>query len=183
MSTMADDPYARIAELEAELAASLSREDDLSSEVGRLRPALSEALEQQTATAEILRVIASSQADLTPVFDAVAQRAYRLCGGSSARFYLVDGDVCRIVAAVAESDDAAGRLGRLLAVPGYTERLSRESPTGRAALDRQVIHLEDTYDEDVRAEYPIAPTGRGYARTRLHVPLLRDGEAIGVIAV
>jgi hypothetical protein len=90
---MADDPYARIAQLEAELAASHSREADLSGEVERLRPALSEALEQQTATAEVLRVIASAPTDVHSVLDTVAESAARLCGATDAVIHRVEGDV------------------------------------------------------------------------------------------
>src|SRR4051794_34715785 len=83
---MADDPYARIAQLKAENAA-------LRSEVGRLRPSLAEALEQQTATAEVLGVIACSQADVQPVLDTIATSAMRLSRSIAVGISLrVDGD-------------------------------------------------------------------------------------------
>jgi len=153
-------------------------------ELERRNHDLNEALEQQTATADILRVIASSQAELTPVFAAVAERAYRLCHASSARLYLVDGDVHRMVMSVAESD---GALGLLAESPnrgvGLTGPLSRQSMNGRTILDKRVLHLGDCHAAEVREEFPNSPTGPGFARSRLHVPMLRDGEAIGVIAV
>jgi hypothetical protein len=75
---MADEPYARIAQLEAEVAALRGREATLTHEVERLRPALTEALEQETATAEILRVIASSPTDLQKVLDAIVASLQRV---------------------------------------------------------------------------------------------------------
>ena len=143
---------------------------------------LSEALEQQTATAEILRVIASSQSALEPVFQSMAERAYRLCDATSARVWLVDGDVLRIVTAVVASDGAFGEAAKF-AVPGFSLPLSRQSMSGVAVLEGRVIHIEDSATPETQQEYPISPSGPGYARTRLHVPLMRDSTAIGVIAV
>src|SRR3954451_22711912 len=93
---MADDT-ATVQELQAELQRLRERDTASRAEIAALQAENATLGQEQTATAEVLRVIASSQADLTPVFDAVAERAYRLCGGSSARIYLVDGDTCRIV--------------------------------------------------------------------------------------
>ena len=182
---MADDA-ARIAQLEAENAALREREATLTDEVGRLRPALVEAVEQRAATAEVLRVIAASKSATMPVFEAVTERAYRLCRASSARLYLLEGDRLRIVASEAQSDDAIGMLatwpdrGR-----GWTVPLSRgrASMVARTVLDRQVLHIDDTETDEVRDAFPLSPMGPAYARTRLHVPLLRDGEAVGAIAV
>jgi two-component system, NtrC family, sensor kinase len=75
---MADERDARIAQLEAELAAVRADRDALAGEVHRLRPALAEALEQQTATAEVLRVIASSPTNLKSVLDATVASALRV---------------------------------------------------------------------------------------------------------
>jgi signal transduction histidine kinase len=148
----------------------------------RLFQELQEALEQQTATAEILGVIASSRSALSPVFEAVAERAYRLCGASSARVYLVDGDVLRIVTSVAESTEAMGAAARL-AVPGYSTPISRQSMAGLAVSEGRVVHIVDTDTAEVRAAFPHSPSGPGYPRTGLHISLQRSGTAIGVIAV
>src|SRR5689334_1938414 len=102
VDVMADDRDARIAQLEAENAALREREAEFDAASHRLR-------EQQAATADILRMIATSQVDLSRVLGGLAGRAYRLCGASSARVYLVDGDVLRIVASSARSPDGDRR--------------------------------------------------------------------------
>ena len=73
-----------------------------------LQRSLTEALEQQTATSEILRVISSSPTDTQPVFDAIAANAARLCSANDAQVLRVDGDVLRLVAAFWSAVDAAG---------------------------------------------------------------------------
>ena len=79
---------------------------------------LTEALEQQTATAEILRVISSSPTDTQPVFDAIAANAARLCSASDAQVLRVDGDVLLLVAAFGLALDAPG-------APGHSGALGR----------------------------------------------------------
>src|SRR5262245_55893471 len=82
---MADDPYARIAQLEADVAR-------FSAELERSRDETSAARAEQAATAEVLRVIASATADLDQVLSAVAERAMRLCAASNALIFVVNGD-------------------------------------------------------------------------------------------
>jgi signal transduction histidine kinase len=133
---------------------------------------LTEALEQQTATGEILRVIASSPTDIQPVLDTVAQSAARLCDANDALIYRVDGDSLQIVAV----------CGPMPAGP--TQPFTRGSPTGRAIIDRKAIHVHDLVAE-VETEFPDAKTRRQAtgARTVLSTPLLREGVAIGAIAI
>src|SRR5262249_39750195 len=102
---MADDRDAWIAELEAELrqsrdenAALRAERDGLADEVQDLRPALTEALEQQTATAEILRVILTSPTDAQPVLDAIVQSAMRLSDSPEAQIAIREGDHLRLAA-------------------------------------------------------------------------------------
>jgi GAF domain-containing protein len=132
------------------------------------------ALEQQTATSEILRVISGSPTDAQPVFDAIAQSAARLCDAYDASIFLIDGDVLRL----------AAHDGPIPAHPvGQGLPLVRGTPPGRAVLDRLAIHVLDM--QTAAAEYPegSAIAQRFGHRTVLVVPLLQVGGAIGAIAV
>jgi GAF domain-containing protein len=132
-----------------------------------------EALEQQTATANILRVISSSPTNIQPVLDAVASTAARLCGASDALIRRVDGDVMRL----------AAHYGT---IPLGTEArpVNRNSVMGRAVLDRQTIHIHDVAAADL-ADLPITATlaRRHGFRTLLVTPLLREGQPIGSIGI
>ena len=133
-----------------------------------------EALEQQTATSEILRVISSSPTDVQPVFDAVAASAARLCEAVDAAIFRVDGDALRLVA----------HQGAIPAhAPLQGPPLVRGTPPGRAVLDGRTIHI--TYGQGEDDEYPEgSEIARRFGhRAALCVPLLRAGQAIGVIAV
>ena len=134
---------------------------------------LTEALEQQTATSEILRVISSAPTDLQPMLDAVAENAARVCGASDALIYRIDGDLLRL----------AAHYGPL---PWMSESLplSRGSVTGRAAVDRQAVHVHDLGAEP-EEEFPVgrALQQRFGERTVLATPLLREGVPIGTISI
>jgi len=138
----------------------------------RLFNELKESLEQQTATSQILGVIASSPMDIQPVLDVVAENASRLCGAADANIAQVDGGVLRQVA----------RYGPIPGSPlGFEWALDRDSLLGRVVVDRQTIHVPDlAAGVD---EYPKS-TGiqRGF-RTMLATPLLREGVPVGVIGV
>jgi signal transduction histidine kinase/putative methionine-R-sulfoxide reductase with GAF domain len=153
-----DGPSRR--ELEKRLAEALKRE--------------AHALEQQTATSEILRIISSSPTDVHPVFAAVAANAARLCDAFDATIFQIDTDGLRV----------AAHEGPIPAHPvGQGPSLVRGTPPGRAVLDRRTIHLTDVQAES--DEYPegSANARRFGHRTVLVVPLLRADEAIGAIAV
>src|SRR5262249_2110271 len=94
-----------------------------------------ESLEQQTATAEILRVIASSPTDLQPVMDTVAENAARVCGATDSSVVRLEGEHLRLVA-------RRGSRRRPIAM-GDSVRVSRGWVTGRAVIDRRTIHGED----------------------------------------
>ena len=135
-----------------------------------------EALDQQTATSDILKVIATSPDDVQPVLDAIAQNAARVCGASDAHVYRVDGDRLR----------QAAHVGPIPGLePGESLPLDRGSLVGRSIIDRRTIHIRDAAMELDPSEYPISAGLQrrwGY-RTSLSVPLLRDNVAIGGIAI
>ena len=149
---------------------------DLKSEVERLGGALTEALEQQTATAEILRVISSSPTDVQPVMDAVVESAARLCEATDAAIFRVDGEVLRLVV-------SRGRIPMIVGI-GDAIPISRGSTSGRAVVDRRTIHVPDLVAES-EAEFPEskARAQRAGVRTHLGTPLLRQGVPIGVIVI
>ena len=129
-----------------------------------------EALERQTATAEILRIITNSPTDVQPVLEAAVQNAARLCGTSNVSLYQVEGSRMRKVA-----EHGLPLTG--LSV-GNTRPLSRTTVSGRAILDGTTIHLADHQGADALREYPDARRDTGI-RTTIGVPLLREGVAIG----
>src|SRR5215467_11258093 len=132
---------------------------------------VTEALERQTATSEILRIISGSPTNLQPVLDAVAERAARLCSADDVKIHLVDGDTLRL----------AARLGPIPSVEARPIIPTRH--IGRAVLERRTIHVHDM--QLALDEFPDAATDvRTFgARTSLATPLLREGRAIGVIQI
>src|SRR5262245_41466106 len=141
-------------------------------ENARLFQELKESLEQQTATSEILGVIASSPTDIQPVLDVVAENAARLCEAEDGDILRVDGDILRNVAAY-------GPMPRVPELP-----ITRGVPGCRAIIDRQTIHVHDLAVE-IETEFPEARVAQQLtgSRTILATPLLREGVAIGVIVI
>ncbi len=140
---------------------------------------LSETLGQQTATSDILRVISSSPSTDQPVFDAIVQSAERLFPHKRFGLELVVGDQLdlKAVSGAADGliDEAAVR--RMYPIP-----LDRDSATGRAILDGQVVRVEDTHAADAPAGSAKAGRALGY-REVTAVPLMREGLAIGAMAI
>jgi signal transduction histidine kinase/HAMP domain-containing protein/putative methionine-R-sulfoxide reductase with GAF domain len=132
-----------------------------------------EALEQQTAVAEILRVISSSPTDVQPVLDAIAERAARLCDASAASMYLTDGDMLRHLASKGPSPDPVSTIDAL--------PINRDSISGRALLERRTIEVDDMLAEET--EYPLSlEIAQRYGhRTVVVVPLFREGKPFGTI--
>jgi signal transduction histidine kinase/HAMP domain-containing protein len=132
-----------------------------------------EALEQQTAVAEILRVISSSPTDVQPVLDAIAQRAERLCDASAASIFLTEGDTLRHAVSTQVVADEAATVGTL--------PISRDWVSGRALLERRTIQVPDMLNE--AAEYPVSYelAKRFGHRAVLVTPLYREGHPVGTI--
>jgi GAF domain-containing protein len=137
---------------------------------------LTEALEQQTATSEILGVIASSPTDIQPVLDAVAESSARLCESVDAQIWRVEGDMQRKVASY-------GAISPISAV-GEARPISRGSTSGRAILDQQTLHTHDIWAER-EEDWPDIwhAVHRLGIRTALSVPLMREGVPVGAITI
>src|SRR5262249_16606942 len=135
----------------------------------RLFNELKESLEQQTATSQILRVIASSPTDVQPVLDVVAQNAARLCDANDALIYRIVGGFLHVVASFGP-----------MPTPPEARVISRLFPSGRAISDRQTIHIHDLTAE-IETEYP--ESLRIGVRTMLVMPLLREETVIGCITI
>jgi GAF domain-containing protein len=134
---------------------------------------LIEALEQQTASGEVLRVIASSPTELQPVLDTLIANAVKLSGATKGHIRQIDGDLLRVVADYGETPEEV----RLLR--DRPLKLGRRSPSSRAFLERKPFQLSDAQTE-------FGPNSRavqGGMRTVLAVPLLREGVAIGTITI
>jgi signal transduction histidine kinase len=137
---------------------------------------LAEALNQQTATAEILRVISSSPTDIQCVFDAIAERAMQLCQASSSGVLRFDGNLVHIVALGNVSQEGAAALRGAFPMAPNTR-----SASTRAILTGSVVHIPDVLEDP---EYGITTQAQaGGFRSVLSVPMLRERKAIGGVTV
>ncbi|MGB5184501.1 MAG: GAF domain-containing protein [Xanthobacteraceae bacterium] len=140
----------------------------------RLLNELRESLEQQTATAEVLSVISRSPGELEPVFEAMLQNSVRICEAGFGQMFLCEGDNVRLVATV----------GVPTALVEFDKRRGTFQPLPGGGLDqvirtKQVAHIADLTSE--HASYP--PARLGGARSYIAVPMLREGELVGAIAI
>jgi GAF domain-containing protein len=137
---------------------------------------LTETLEYQTATGDILRVISSSPTDVQPVFDTIAESAVRLCGGEFSFVMRLDGDLFRFAGCHGLSAEGLKIFKGMLPRP-----VGEDTVSGRAILCRAVAQVADVREIPAYAGSELA---RIVAyRSIVAVPLLRDGDPIGVIAV
>ena len=149
----------------AESVAKLLRENK------ELKRERDEAREQQSATSEILGVIASSPTDIQPVLDVMAENAARLCDADDAQILRLEGDILRRAASFGSRETAE------------TRPVTREIVAGRAVIDRQTVHVHDICAADDQGFRHGAAFGIGESRTLLAVPLLREGISIGTILI
>ncbi|RPI48583.1 MAG: GAF domain-containing protein, partial [Betaproteobacteria bacterium] len=161
-----------------ELLQTFARQAIIAMENVRLFNETKEALERQTATADILHVIARSPSDTQPVFDAIARSAQKLFGALYANVARLIGDELHLVAHTGSSAAGDEALRRLFPV-----KLTGQGALGKAILSRAAVLVSDietdpAYSEEFRA----GARQRGY-RSLLAVPMAREGGAIGTIAV
>src|SRR6185436_8961067 len=132
------------------------------------------ALEQQTATSELLKVIGRSSFDLQPVFDTLVENAVRLCAAEHAMIARYDGQVLRKAASYNISPELEAFVEQHPFAPGHGSGVSR------AALERRTVHIHD-----VRAEPGYTYGGQSLApyRTVLAIPMLRSDELLGAIII
>jgi len=152
----------RAIDLEQQLAEALKREAD--------------AQEQQTATAEILRVISSSPRDVQPVLDAIAERSVRLCGALFSSVYRYDGELIHMRAQFNYPAAALERSKGFFPTPPH-----RRLFTARAILERTAVHVPDVQQHaEFMGQELVEEAG---FRAVLSVPMLRDGAPIGAVTV
>jgi signal transduction histidine kinase/DNA-binding response OmpR family regulator len=154
---------------------------DLENKVETRTHELSEALEQQTATSEVLRVISSSPGALEPVFETMLANATRICDAKFSFLWLIEGDSFRSV--------ALHGLPPEFVEERFLQPMVRPDPNiplGRLALTKQVVHVHDIRTEPAYSEGHariVALADDGGARTLLLVPMLKEHELIGAIAI
>src|SRR2546425_11505660 len=151
----------RVRDLEERLAGALKRE--------------AEGLEQQTATAEILRVISNSPADAQPVFDAIAVNALRLCDAEGVVVARYDGALLHVAAHHNVNRETVDRLERQ-----YPHAPDRHVPLGRAVLDGPVVHVPDL---QAAVEFSGSVARQLGAGSHVSIPLLHQGRAVGGIGI
>ena len=154
---------ARVSDLETRLAGALKRE--------------AEALAQQTATSEILRVISSSPTDVQPVFDIIAERAVNLCDAELSVVTRFDGTMLQIVALYGVTREVLEAVQR----SAHPVSVDSEGISARVLRTRDAVHVADVLSDET---YDLKEEARGGGwRSGLGVPILRDGEVTGVIFV
>ena len=141
---------------------------------------LSEALEQQTATSDVLQVISSSPGELEPVFQSMLANATRICEAKIGILFRYEDGTYTAVAKLGVTPAYAEYLDRGPIRPGPTTGL------GRVASTRQTIHIVDTHAEPAYADrepFRVATAELGGARSLLNVPMLKEGKLIGAIGI
>jgi GAF domain-containing protein len=157
-----------------ELVQSFAAQAVIAIENTRLLNELRESLQQQTATADVLKVISSSPGELKPVFEAMLENATRICEATFGNLLLYEGDAFRRVAMYNAPQSAVDAHRR-----NPTISLRSAPILDRLVRTRQIIHLAD-----VAAEYPDEPIIKtAGARTFLVVPMLKENELIGAIGI
>ncbi|MDL1912496.1 GAF domain-containing protein [Chloroflexi bacterium CFX6] len=170
-------------DVQAELSkvkAALKKERDLAK---RASARITESLEIQTATNEILHVIAQSPTDIQPVLDVIVESARRLCNASMSEVYRTDGTMVYSVASSDVSEDAL-ETAREVSGQSYPAPLGWDSTlSARAILSRAIVHIPDMEHAPDLPEITRRYVKANILNSVLQVPLIREGEAIGAIGI
>src|SRR5262245_45064862 len=136
---------------------------------------LSESLEQQTATSDVLTVIRSSKFELQPVLDTLIESAVSLCQAEKGAIFLRDQEIYRVAARYNMSQEFQDYYDK------HPVLLDRGTTTGRAAVEGKVVHIPDVMADPDFTRYEAQRIGN--YRSALSVPLIRNGSPIGVISI
>jgi two-component system, NtrC family, sensor kinase len=168
----------RLSEQQLALVQTFADQAVIAIENARLFNETREALERQTATADILKVIASSPNDVQPVFDVIVEHAVRLCGGRMGRVYRYDDGMIHMVAGQGLSMPGLSKVQEVFPRPA-----ADDTTAGRAIQSRR-----PNFVADIKTDASVPPLSRQMiealgTRSQVTVPMLRSGEPIGAITV
>jgi signal transduction histidine kinase len=170
-------------EKQIELVRNFAAQAVIAIENTRLLNELRESLEQQTATADVLRIISSSQGDLKPVFESLLANAVRLCEAKFGTLLLYTGNWRFRVVAMSNAPPAFAELRQR--EPMF--EVTAQSAVGRAVATKDVVHIADFAQEasykERRLPAAVALGELGGARTFLIVPMLKEREMVGAIVI
>jgi signal transduction histidine kinase len=157
-----------------ELLTTFADQAGIAIENTRLLNELRDSLQQQTATADVLKVISRTAFDLQPIFDTLVENAVRLCEAERAFLFRFDGKLLRSAASYNVSPELSGFVDKNPIAPG------RHSISARAALERRTVHVPDIQDDP---EYAYAVRDERPIRTTLAVPMLKGDALVGTITI